>query len=199
MYSSIGEMDRLRMFWLSGACTKSGSGKGRESSHQLDIINFTSAYILLIVGIGLSILLLFAEHVYFNFWRRKLRKVDRCGCCALISLVSYGTAYTHTSSHPWHNDCRRVTGIYSQSAYIQIIKHRADDQKITTCSHVAGGESELFSFETQCSRINWMTIMQMETKIYLIIQRTIIALYVIRHSGQGETLRSWITQDAVLG
>ena len=81
-------MDRLRKFWMVGACQKPVSGKGQGSSHSLDIVNFTSAYILLIVGVALAILLLLAEHLYFTFCRRKLRKVDKCGCCSLLSLVS---------------------------------------------------------------------------------------------------------------
>ena len=83
----VGEMDRLRKFWLTGACKKSATGKGRQSSDPLDIVNFTSAYILLIVGVALAIILLLVEHIYFTFCRRRLRKIDRCGCCALISLV----------------------------------------------------------------------------------------------------------------
>lgn len=82
-------MDRLRKFWMTGACKKPANGKGKESSHSLDIVNFTSAYILLIVGVGLAIILLVFEHVYFTFWRRKLKKVDKCGCCSLLSLVRY--------------------------------------------------------------------------------------------------------------
>lgn len=87
LFCSAGEMDRLRKFWLTGACKKPAYGKGRESSHPLNIINFTSAYILLMVGIGLSSMIILCEHCYFKFCRRRLRKADRCGCCSLLSLV----------------------------------------------------------------------------------------------------------------
>lgn len=97
-----GEMDRLREFWLTGACKKQALGKGRESSHSLDIINFTSAYILLIVGIVLAVTLALIEHTYFMFCRRKLRKIDKCGCCSLISLVSKTTLI-------WSVTCDSVT------------------------------------------------------------------------------------------
>lgn len=37
--------------------------------------------------------LLLLEHIYFKFFRRKLRKWDTCGCCGLVSLVSIHTAW----------------------------------------------------------------------------------------------------------
>ena len=80
-----GDMERLQKFWLSGACTsKTEDG---ESSQPLGILNFTSAFILLAGGMLLGGLLLLLEHIYFKFFRRKLRKWDRCGCCGLVSLV----------------------------------------------------------------------------------------------------------------
>ncbi len=80
-----GEMERLQKFWLAGACSqKTEEG---ESSQPLGILNFTSAFILLAGGMLLGGLLLLLEHIYFKFFRRKLRKWDRCGCCGLVSLV----------------------------------------------------------------------------------------------------------------
>ena len=84
-YCFSGDMERLQKFWLSGACTsKTEDG---ESSQPLGILNFTSAFILLAGGMLLGGLLLLLEHIYFKFFRRKLRKWDRCGCCGLVSLV----------------------------------------------------------------------------------------------------------------
>ena len=86
LYSLTGEMERLQKFWLAGACTK--QKVDGESSMPLGILNFTSAFILLAGGMLLGALLLLLEHVYFKFFRHKLRKWDRCGCCGLVSLVS---------------------------------------------------------------------------------------------------------------
>ena len=80
-------MERLQKFWLAGVCKKSEHGKG-ESSVPLEILNFTSAFILLACGMVLVGFLLAMEHMYFKFFRRKLRKWDQRGCCNLVSLVS---------------------------------------------------------------------------------------------------------------
>lgn len=80
-----GEMERLQKFWLAGACKKNDN-EG-ESSMPLGILNFTSAFILLAGGMLLGGLLLLLEHTYFKFFRSKLRKWDKCGCCGLVSLV----------------------------------------------------------------------------------------------------------------
>ncbi|NP_001191485.1 NR2 [Aplysia californica] len=79
-----GEMDRLQKFWLAGACDMRKE-KG-VSNRTLGILNFTSAFILLGTGVLLGILILVFEHLYFQFGRKTLRKIDKCGCCALVSL-----------------------------------------------------------------------------------------------------------------
>ena len=81
-----GELERLHKFWFAGACKKN-EAKG-ESSKPLGILNFTSAFILLACGMILGALLMLAEHLYFKFFRAKLRRCDRYGCCSLVSLVS---------------------------------------------------------------------------------------------------------------
>ncbi|CAL1534217.1 unnamed protein product, partial [Lymnaea stagnalis] len=79
-----GDMDRLQKFWLAGACdTKKEKG---VSNRTLGILNFTSAFILLGSGVLLGLLILIFEHLYFKFCRKRLRKWDKCGCCALVSL-----------------------------------------------------------------------------------------------------------------
>ena len=88
----VGEMDRLRKFWLSGACHS--KKKIGQSSHQLGILNFTSAFILLASGIILGCMLLIFEHMYFRFGRKVLKKYDKCGCCALVSLVRIKASYS---------------------------------------------------------------------------------------------------------
>ncbi|XP_062581711.1 glutamate receptor ionotropic, NMDA 2B-like isoform X2 [Saccostrea cucullata] len=86
-----GELERLRKYWLSGPCySKQRIG---QSSQRLRVLNFTSAFILLSSGIVLGGLLLVMEHLYFRFGRKYLKKYDKCGCCALVSL-SMGKSLT---------------------------------------------------------------------------------------------------------
>lgn len=78
-------MERLQKFWMAGACKKN-EAKG-EASKSLEVLNFTSAFILLACGMLLGSFLLLLEHVYFAFFRVRLRKCDTVGCCSLVSLV----------------------------------------------------------------------------------------------------------------
>ncbi|XP_064639795.1 glutamate receptor ionotropic, NMDA 2B-like isoform X2 [Lineus longissimus] len=90
-----GTLERLRKFWLRGAC-KGNDEKG-DKSHPLEIKNFTSAFILLAGGMLLGVLLLLLEHLYFKFVRPRLRKWDKGGYCGLISL-SMGKSLTFQES-----------------------------------------------------------------------------------------------------
>jgi len=85
-------MERLQKFWLAGVCQKK-SGMEGDVSLPLEILNFTSAFILLAAGMVLVVLLLLCEHVYFKFLRVNLRKWDQRGCCSLISLVGLLTKF----------------------------------------------------------------------------------------------------------
>lgn len=85
-YFVLGELERLRKFWLAGACHR--KQKRGQHSQNIGILNFTSAFILLAGGMLLGSLLLLLEHIYFKFGRSCLRRYDKSGCCALISLVS---------------------------------------------------------------------------------------------------------------
>lgn len=87
MHVPPGELERLQKFWLAGSCKKN-EAKG-ESSKPLGILNFTSAFILLACGMVLGTILMIIEHIYFRFFRAKLRKWDSYGCCSLVSLVRY--------------------------------------------------------------------------------------------------------------
>lgn len=81
-----GEIERLQKHWLARAChSKKETG---VSSHTLGILNFTSAFVLLGTGVVLGVLILSLEHMYFRFGRKSLRKLDKNGCCSLVSLVS---------------------------------------------------------------------------------------------------------------
>lgn len=86
IYFYTGELERLRRFWLAGACHM--KRKRGQSSHTIGIPNFTSAFILLASGVLLGGLVLLMEHLYFKFGRRCLRKYDKNLCCSLVSLVS---------------------------------------------------------------------------------------------------------------
>jgi len=79
-------MERLQKFWLAGVCRKNSDRKG-DRSLPLEILNFTSAFILLAGGMVFVVLLLICEHIYFKFLRVNLRKWDHGGCCSLVSLV----------------------------------------------------------------------------------------------------------------
>uniref|UniRef100_K1Q588 Glutamate [NMDA] receptor subunit epsilon-2 n=1 Tax=Magallana gigas TaxID=29159 RepID=K1Q588_MAGGI len=90
-----GELERLRRFWLAGACHM--KRKRGQSSHTIGIPNFTSAFILLASGVLLGGLVLLMEHLYFKFGRRCLRKYDKNLCCSLVSL-SMGRSLTFEQS-----------------------------------------------------------------------------------------------------
>lgn len=83
-----GDIERLQEFWLSGACHAKKDKKDKKSSNKIGILNFISAFILLAAGVLLGVMLLVLEHLYFKSGRKCLKKYDKCGCCALVSLVS---------------------------------------------------------------------------------------------------------------
>ncbi|XP_052268514.1 glutamate receptor ionotropic, NMDA 2B-like [Dreissena polymorpha] len=91
-----GELDRLQKFWLAGAC-HSKKDKKNKTSNKIGVPNFTSAFILLASGVTLATVLMLLEHAYFKFGRRCLKKYDKTGCCALVSL-SMGKSLTFEQS-----------------------------------------------------------------------------------------------------
>ncbi|XP_052790381.1 glutamate receptor ionotropic, NMDA 2B-like [Mya arenaria] len=91
-----GELDRLQKFWLAGAC-HAKKDKKDKASREIGIPNFTSAFILLATGVTLATILMLLEHCYFKFGRRCLKKYDKTGCCALVSL-SMGKSLTFEQS-----------------------------------------------------------------------------------------------------
>jgi hypothetical protein len=78
-------MDRLRRFWLTGVCKP--HKQERQFSEPLATEQFLSAFLLLLSGIGLAVLLLALEHLYFRYVRSHLAKKNTGNCCSLISLV----------------------------------------------------------------------------------------------------------------
>ena len=110
-----GEMERLQKFWLAGAC-KMNNDEG-EASMPLGILNFTSAFILLAGGMLLGGLLLLLEHTYFKFFRTKLRKWDKCGCCGLVSLVSHACHCQCNIEQESHDKCDKEQRQDASSLY----------------------------------------------------------------------------------
>lgn len=78
-----GDLERLRRYWMSGTCRP--GKQEHKSSDPLALEQFLSAFLLLMAGILLAALLLLLEHLYLKFFRKRLSKPDRGGCCALIS------------------------------------------------------------------------------------------------------------------
>ncbi len=90
-FQANGDLERLRRYWMTGTCR---TGKvEHKSSDPLALEQFLSAFLLLMAGILLAALLLLLEHLYFKYFRARLAKQDRGGCCALISL-SMGKSLT---------------------------------------------------------------------------------------------------------
>ena len=79
-------MERIQRFWLTGACKPKKQNK--RASEPLALEQFLSAYLLLLTGVLLALVLLLLEHAYFKYVRGHLQKTDKGGCCALVSLVS---------------------------------------------------------------------------------------------------------------
>ncbi|XP_074601075.1 glutamate receptor ionotropic, NMDA 2B-like isoform X2 [Brevipalpus obovatus] len=83
-YRESGDLERLRKFWFQGACKPSKS-KGKLSK-PLDVNQFMSAFLLLGVGILLTLGILVLEHSYFKFCRKSLSKKLNDDCFRVISL-----------------------------------------------------------------------------------------------------------------
>ncbi|XP_060534874.1 glutamate receptor ionotropic, NMDA 2B [Cylas formicarius] len=86
-----GDLERLRRYWMTGVCRP--GKQEHKSSDPLALEQFLSAFLLLMAGILMAVLLLLLEHLYFKYVRKHLAKTDRGGCCALISL-SMGKSLT---------------------------------------------------------------------------------------------------------
>ena len=82
----VGDLERLRRFWLTGTCNPKKEEK--KASEPLAPEQFLSAFLLLLCGILLAIGLMGLEHGYMKWMRGRVVKTDRAGCCALVSLVS---------------------------------------------------------------------------------------------------------------
>ena len=86
-FDLLGDLERLRRFWLTGTCNPKKEEK--KASEPLAPEQFLSAFFLLLCGILLAIGLMGLEHAYIKWVRRGSVKTDKAaGCCSLVSLVS---------------------------------------------------------------------------------------------------------------
>ena len=79
----VGDLERLSRFWMSGTCKPNEQEK--RASEPLSIAQFLSAFLLLLIGMAISVMLLFIEHFYMTFLQNHVTKKSENGCCALIS------------------------------------------------------------------------------------------------------------------
>ncbi len=73
-YSHSGELERSQRFWFSGVCKNKLDDNGR-GSHPLGVLNFTSAFILLVGGILIAIILLLLNYLYHGLIHKKVKKM----------------------------------------------------------------------------------------------------------------------------
>ncbi|TRY68476.1 hypothetical protein TCAL_11017 [Tigriopus californicus] len=83
-YRENGDLERMQRFWFTGACEP--KKRRRTSSKPLALAQFTSAFILLGLGIILSGVLLLCEHGYFKYLRPHMSEFRRKDWISLISL-----------------------------------------------------------------------------------------------------------------
>ena len=89
-----GDLERLSRFWMSGTCKPNEQEK--RASEPLSIAQFLSAFLLLAIGMAISIILLLMEHFYMRYLQSHVQKTSDNGCCALISQVhSYLLFHVH--------------------------------------------------------------------------------------------------------
>ena len=68
---------------MSGTCKPNEQEK--RASEPLSIAQFLSAFLLLLIGMAISVMLLFIEHFYMTFLQNHVTKKSENSCCALIS------------------------------------------------------------------------------------------------------------------
>jgi ionotropic glutamate receptor NMDA 2B len=72
-YSHSGELERSQRYWFYGVCKNKFDDK--TSSHPLDIKNFTSAFVLLVFGTIISLIILFVDHVYQRILSKRIKTI----------------------------------------------------------------------------------------------------------------------------
>jgi hypothetical protein len=79
-----GELERLEEFWFSGGCKSHADG---QTSMELGVLNFTSAFYMLGIGVLGALIIVLGEHIYFCFGRKRLGTLNTNDCCGLVSMV----------------------------------------------------------------------------------------------------------------
>ncbi|CAG5131967.1 unnamed protein product [Candidula unifasciata] len=170
-----GELDRLQKFWLAGACKS--TKEANLSNRTLGIINFTSAFILLGSGILLGLVILCLEHLYFIFWRKYLRVLDKCDCCSLVSLsmgkslqlYDEDSLYEDGRGHCKDPHCERQTWKLRYQLDMALLKinnlqHNLRNNRISTvCRDTYFGDTSLsytdiISGNGNCHSENWNSL-----------------------------------------
>lgn len=84
---NTGDLERLGRFWMSGMCKPNIQEK--RASEPLSIAQFLSAFLLLAIGTGLSLVLLVIEHLYMKYLQVHVDKTNEAtgGCFGLLSQV----------------------------------------------------------------------------------------------------------------
>ena len=80
---------------MTGVCNK--HKQERQFSEPLATEQFLSAFLLLLSGIGLAVVFLVMEHIYFRYVRSHLAKNNMGNCCSLISIVTNFTSLMQIS------------------------------------------------------------------------------------------------------
>ena len=86
-YQHTGYLQQLQEFWLTGACKERNQQRSSTKSQELGILNFSSVFIMLTIGLIVGSISLLLEHIYMKYWLKSLRTIDRCGFCGFISMV----------------------------------------------------------------------------------------------------------------
>ena len=116
IFFSIGDLERLRRFWLTGTCNPKKEEK--KASEPLAPEQFLSAFFILLCGILVCVGLMGLEHAYVKYIRRSLVKSDKSWCFGFISLVSSTTIKNGNSSTKWESMLKIETEIYISKSSI---------------------------------------------------------------------------------
>ncbi|KAI6185301.1 Glutamate receptor ionotropic, NMDA 2B [Aphelenchoides besseyi] len=84
LYQKRGDFERLQNYWLMGSCVRDSN---EVNSSPLGIGNFTSAFILLSIGVAVAILCLGLEYLFVKYFQGLLKRLDPKGRIGLVSMA----------------------------------------------------------------------------------------------------------------
>lgn len=99
-----GDLERLSRFWMSGTCKPRENLQEKRASEPLSIAQFLSAFLLLAIGMGISMVLLLMEHFYMRYLQTHVQKTTDNGCCALISQSIGNRLMLHQAAEATSNE-----------------------------------------------------------------------------------------------